>query len=113
MSEEFYDDVTLQLNIKEFDELRKAAKEGNERFSGEKPNQFLFFPNLNLDVSDEEFKDGKMDISGAIHDPETKKELGWINFEIDMNLERVNEIVQFYMKKLGKVKTIMEAVKSE
>ena len=114
MSEEYYDNVYLQLNIKEFEELKaKAKKKANEDFHGEDTNQYLLFKGLNLDVTNEEFKEGKIDISGSITDPETKKELGYIGFTIDMNLERVLEILQFYMKKLGKLKTVLEATKDE
>ena len=113
MSEEYFDDVYLQLNIKEFEELKKKAFElANKDLHGEEPDKFLLFKNLNFDVTNEEFIDGKMNIGGQIIDFETKKELGYISFEVDMNLGRVNEIIQFYMKKLGKVKTIMEAVKN-
>ena len=114
MSEEFYDDVYLQLNKKEFEELKdKASKLANKDFHGEKSNQYFLFKGLNFDVTNEEFKEGKMSIGGQIYDSESKKELGYLSFDLDMNLERVSEIIQFYMKKLGKVKTIMEAVKSE
>lgn len=114
MSEEFYDDIDLCLNIKEFEELKKAAqKNANTQYSGEDPNKYYLFGDWNFDVTSEEYVGGEIHIGGNIVEPKTKKELGYVSFNINMNLERVDEIVQFYMKKLGKVKTIMEAVKSE
>ena len=114
MSEEFYDNVYLQLNIKEFEELKKKAKENaNKDFSGETPNKYLLWKDLNFDVTNEEYLKGKIIVSGDIIDAETKKELGYVNFEVNMSIERVIEIIQFYMKKLGKLKTILEALKDE
>ena len=112
MSEEFYDDVYLQLNIKEFEELKKVAKEtANEDFHTEERNQYYLFKDLNFDVTNEEYIKGKIAIGGNLVDSKTKKNLGYISFDIDMNLERVSELLNAYLKKLGKLKTVLEATK--
>lgn len=38
-------------------------------------------------------------------------ELGYISESISLDLDTVTEIVQYYMKKLGKIKTVLEATK--
>ena len=112
MSEEFYDDVYVQLNIKEFEELKKTSKEeANKDFSSEEPNQYYLFKNLNFDVTNEEYIKGKIAIGGTLYDSKTKKNLGYISFDVDMNLERVSGLLNAYLKKLGKLKTVLEATK--
>lgn len=107
---ECYDDVTLQLNVKEFDSLKqKAIEKGNE--SNEEDNLTMDFNGLNFDVTDEEFNEGKIKICGTLKDSETKKDLGWLDIDMELSLDRVLDLVNFYMKKLGKLKTVLEATK--
>lgn len=109
---EFYDSVTLQLNVEEFEGLKKKALDvGNE--INEEKNLTMDFNNLNFEVDTEEFKDGKIILAGSIIDSETKKVLGWLDIDVNLTLDRVLELVQYYMKKLGKLKTVLEATKDE
>jgi hypothetical protein len=39
------------------------------------------------------------------------KGFGWININLDLNQNLAIEIVERYMKKLGKLKTVLEATK--
>ena len=107
---EFFDDVTLQLNVKEFESLKqKAIEKGNK--VNEEDNMTMDFNGLNFDVDNEEFIDGKIKICGSLKDPETKKDLGWMDVNVDLSLDRVLDLINFYMKKLGKLKTVLEATK--
>lgn len=111
---EFYDNVTLQLNVKEFEVLKKKALEvANKKEFNEEKNSLLDFDNLNFEIDCEEFKDGEIILAGNIIDSETKKVLGWLDIKVDLTLDRVLELVQYYMKKLGKLKTVLEATKDE
>jgi len=38
-------------------------------------------------------------------------EIGYISVNIPINIETAVDIVQYYMKKLGKLKTVLEATK--
>ncbi len=69
------------------------------------------FDNLHFDVDNEEFIDGKIKICGSLKDSETKENLGWMDVNVDLSLDRVLDLVNFYMKKLGKLKTVLEATK--
>ncbi len=112
LKREFFDDVTLQLDVKGFEALKdKAIKKGNE--VNEEDNMTMDFNGLNFDVDNEEFIDGKIKVCGSLNDPDTKKNLGWIDIDVDLSLDRVVDLVNFYMKKLGKLKTVLEAVKNE
>lgn len=107
---EFYDDVTLQLNVKEFESLKKKAIEkGNE--VNDEDNMTMDFNGLNFDVENEEFIEGKIKICGRLFDKDTKKDLGWLDIDMDLSLDRILDLVNFYMKKLGKLKTVLEATK--
>ena len=110
MSKEFYDSVSLQINTKEFESLKdKALKKANE--TNEEEDMIMDFNNLNFDVDTEEFKDGKIILCGNLIDPETKESLGWMDVDVDLSLDRVLDLVNYYMKKLGKLKTVLEATK--
>ncbi len=112
MNKEFYDDVYMQLNIKEFEELKKVAKEtANGDFHSEKLNQYYLFKDINFDVTNEEYIKGKIAVGGSLIDSKTKKNLGYISFDIEMSLDRVSELLNLYLKKLGKLKTVLEATK--
>ena len=109
---EFYDDVTLHINVKEFESLKKKALENaNNKDYTEEENQSMDFDNLNFNVDSEEFKEGKIILSGNLIEPTTKKELGWLDIDMELSLDRVLDLVNFYMKKLGKLKTVLEATK--
>ena len=110
MSREFYDDVTLQINVKEFESLKDKALENGNKVN-EEDNLTMDFNGLNFDVDSEEFKDGKIILCGNLIDPETKKSLGWMDVNVDLSLDRVLDLVNYYMKKLGKLKTVLEATK--
>ena len=110
INREFYDDVTLQLNVKEFESLKKKAiDKGNE--VNDEDNMTMDFNGLNFDVDSEEFIEGKIKISGLLKDSESKENLGWMDINVDLSLDRVLDLVNFYMKKLGKLKTVLEATK--
>ncbi len=107
---EFYDDVTLQLNVKEFESLKqKAIDKANE--VNEEKDMTMDFNGLHFDVDNEEFIDGKIKICGSLKDPKTKQDLGWMDIDVNLSLDRVLDLVNFYMKKLGKLKTVLEATK--
>lgn len=110
MIRNFYDDVTLQINVKEFETLKaKALKKGNE--VNEENNLTMDFNNLNFDVDIEEFNEGKIKICGSLLDEDKKTVLGWMDVDVNLSLDGVLELVNYYMKKLGKLKTVLEATK--
>ena len=110
---EFYDKVTLDLNVKELKSLKaKALEKGNEYVEDkEDENKTMSFSDINFDVNNEEFKEGKIIVSGALQDSKTKEQLGYLDVNMDLSLDRVLDLVNFYMKKLGKLKTVLEATK--
>ncbi len=105
--------IDLTLNIKDFEKLKsKAKEEANERYHGDEPNQSYSFADCDLELSEEEVDGNVLKVSGSIITPDGES-LGFINLETQLDFEKLIEIFQSYIKKLNKVKTVMESVKDE
>ena len=105
-------EVDLNLNIKEFEETKKQAqKDGNIRFSGEEQNKFYSYEDMELEYIEEELEGNIMKISGTMM--KDKKEIGQLYVKVPLDLEKLIDIFQLYVKKLQKVKNVMESVKDE
>jgi len=107
------DSIRLDINAKGFDEKKKLAI---ERFDSEFPNDergsTIFFDNLEIseEFKEKKIEDGCINISGKLID-EDGNDFGWIHLDVELGLDTILEIIQLYMKKLGKLKTVIEAVK--
>lgn len=109
---EFFDDVSLELNVEEFNKLKQKALDlSNSDEDIEEKDSSMFFRSLKFDVLDESIKDGRLEISGSLIDKESGLVLGWVGFDVDLTLDTVAEITSAHMKKLGKLKTVLEATK--
>lgn len=106
------DEAYMELDIENFEaEKIKSSKDYEKEFSGEEKGKTYWFPNLDFSCEEDEFKEGFLTLSGSIESPETKKRLGYISIKIKMDSDRVLEVINDYMKRLGKLKTVIEAVK--
>jgi len=104
-------DVDLTLNIKEFESEKKAAqKDANERYHSEEPNKYYSWEDCKLINTEESIEDNEIKISGTMVSS-SGKELGYIYVQTVLDLDKLVEIFQSYIKKLNKVKTVMESVK--
>jgi hypothetical protein len=104
-------EIDLTLNIKEFEsEKKKAQKDANERYHGEEPNRLYSWEDCKLINTEESVEDNQIKISGTIVNS-SGKELGFVNVRAALDLDKLIEIFQSYIKKLNKVKTVMESVK--
>ncbi len=104
--------IDLTLNIKEFEALKKEAqKRFNDNYSSEEPDKHYEWEELELDYLEESIEGNQIKISGNMKQGD--KELGWITIYVPLDLEKLTEIFQSYIKKLNKVKTVMESVKDE
>jgi len=115
MSEPRYEtDVDLTIYADEFEKQKKEARElGKERYSSEDdPNNFYEFENLWLDWSEEVIEGNVIKVSGCIK-TQNDKEIGFLNIKVPLDFDKLIEIFQSYIKKLQKVKNVMESVKDE
>ena len=112
------DEVYFEINKSEFDKLKtKAIQEGDKVCDKGDEGDSMLFNNLELDSKPSERyfdeKKGSFIFSGNLKDKDSECDLGYLNFEVDMDADTLLEIIQVYMKRLGKVKTVLEAVKDE
>ena len=112
------DEIYFELNIKELEKLKKKAiAEADENCDEGEEGKSMLFNNLELDSSPSERyfdeKKSTFTFSGNLKDKDTEEVLGYLSFDVDMDADSLLEVIQIYMKKLGKVKTVLEAVKDE
>lgn len=103
-------EIYLKLDRENLEKTKEQAKKRDQENLGDESNGYLY-EDLHLDDETiESNHDGSFQIYGDLTTSEHKN-LGYldVNFRPDMDL--VIELIEFYMKKLGKLKTIMEATK--
>ena len=112
------DEVYFEIEVSELEKLKKKAiSEADEVCDKGDEGRKMLFNNLELDSDPSERyfddKKGKLIFSGNLKDKDSNVSLGYLSFDLDMNADTLLEVIQIYMKKLGKVKTVLEAVKDE
>ncbi len=105
--------IDLNIQIKEFEKLKKQAqKRFNDNYSNDIQDSVYQFEDLWLDHLEEEVEGNTLKVSGNVK-TQDDEDLGWITLRVPLDLEKLIEIFQSYIKKLNKVKTVMESVKDE
>lgn len=105
-------EIYLNINTETLKKLESFGKEAAEETYGtdESKTSLLFenceFVNPETSVDKET---GEVGISGSFNC--NGKELGYLNVDIRLDMDDVIALIECYMKRLGKLKTILEAVK--
>jgi len=91
-------------------------KEGKEEYAaeiGDKKKGSMQFTNLGFypENNEIEFIDGKLYIPGTLKHGSTLIDFGYISMDVDLPMDTVLEIIEFYMKKISKMKAVLEATK--
>ncbi|KKN65939.1 hypothetical protein LCGC14_0476420 [marine sediment metagenome] len=107
MSEEIY----LNLDRKTIEATKEEAKKRDIEQCGEEDSTSYLYPNVSYDIDDIELDDETIKVNGNMIDSISGKELGYISIDFTPDLDLIIELIQTYMKKLGKLKTILEATK--
>lgn len=106
-------DQWLQLNSEIIKELEKEGKEAFEADYGTDPKDRkkgeLTFGDVSLDIDEMYYEKGILNCSFTMK--YNSKELGYLGLYIPLDRKIVLSIIEAYMKKLGKVKTVLEATK--
>jgi len=104
------EDIHLSLETQGFEERKKKGLEENKANSGD--GSSMDFPNLiwAVDLDQNEFENGKLYISGDVRDSDLTN-FGYLSTTVNLDLDTVVSIIEYYMKKLGKLKTVLEATK--
>ena len=96
---------SLSLDLEEFEKRKqKAIDKYNEGTDEESKNTTASFNELDFELGGFEFENGELTLYG-------NTPIGWIDLTVNMGLDLAIEVIEFYMKKLGKLKTILEASK--
>ncbi len=107
-------DLDLEINEKSFNELKEEAKENSLEFVNEmgyEREDELRLNNSTLEIGTAEFdkSEDKLFIDGTLK--YGGKEYGFVSLNINIDIDIALNIIESYMKKLGKLKTVLEATK--
>lgn len=110
--------VYLDINGKVFDSMREEGVEkAKENLTEEEYSDEVTFDSSLLEATQEDLafdsSSGVINYSGTLTANKDGKSLdfGYISLDVDLDLDVVTEVVNYYMKKLGKLKTVLEATK--
>ena len=109
------EDTSMDLNI-QIEEFEKQKKDAQKKFNDEYPNDtkdsVYMFDDLWLDYSEEVVEGDTLKIFGTMK-TQDDKDIGFFNMKVPLDFEKLIDIFQGYIKKLNKVKTVMETIKEE
>ena len=105
--------MDLNIQIKEFEKQKEESKKKfNEQYTNDEKDSIYMFDDLWLDCLEEEVDGNTLKVSGIMKDQDDN-DLGFINIKVPLDFDKLIDIFQGYIKKLNKVKTVMETVKEE
>ena len=105
--------MDLNIQIEEFEKLKKdAQRKFNSEYPGDTQNSVYMFDDLWLDYSEEIVEGNTLKVSGTMK-TQDDKDIGFFTMNVPLDFEKLIEIFQGYIKKLNKVKTVMETIKDE
>ncbi len=106
-------EMDLSIQIKEFEKQKgEARKRFNKEYPNDEKDSVYMWEDLWLDYSEEVIDDNMLKISGSMK-TQDDKDLGFFTLKVPLDFEKLIEIFQSYIKKLQKVKNVMESVKDE
>lgn len=114
-SEEMSENTNMDLNIqiKEFEKQKEdARKRFNKEFPNDVENSVYSWEDLWLDYSEDVIDENTLKVSGTMK-TQDDKDLGFFTLRVPLDLNKLIDIFQSYIKKLQKVKNVMESVKEE
>ena len=105
-----YDNQYVTLNKKQILELEKLGKETYFSNMGEDgENEELQFEDCSLNVEEMYFSDGEIILNCIVNT--NGKEIAYLCLSIPIDRKIALNIIEEYMKKMGRVKTVLEATK--
>ncbi len=105
--------MDLNIQIKEFEKQKeKSKKKFNSEYPNDEKDSVYMFDDLWLDYLEESVEGNTLKVSGTMKDQEDN-DLGFFSLKVPLDFDKLIDIFQGYIKKLNKVKTVMETVKEE
>lgn len=101
--------VYLSIDLDDF-ESRKKEGIKSAKMNGD--DKSMTWENLDycLEKTSCEFRDGELFLFGSLKNKDLT-DFGNLSVTIPLDIDTVLDIIEFYMKKLGKLKTVLEATK--
>lgn len=100
------ENIYISLVNKTLDSTRQEATEQYQHDTGEKDHSCY---NASLDIDTVDLENETFSISGDII--YENQNLGYVSINFTPGLDVIIALIQVYMKKLGKLKTVLEATK--
>ena len=101
--------VVLDFDESIFEKLKETAKKDAVSFYGEEEKDTLVFQ-LSFHIDEINYEEGDLMICGGLYHYE--KDFGSLSITIPLNdLDVIVKIIEDYVKKLNKVKNVLESVK--
>jgi hypothetical protein len=91
----------IHINKNWFERNKNLAETTSKE--GDNEDGYLW-ENLNFNIDSIEIDNGNVFIGGS-------SDLGYISLDFNLDMDTAIDVIEFYMKKLGKLKTILEATK--
>jgi len=104
-------EVYLSLDKKAFEATKEEAEKEAKETDGEKEPARYLYGDLSFAESDLYFDESAQGIEMNGNIWAGQKDLGYISVSIPLKIDLVVEIIEWYRKALGKIKTILEATK--
>ncbi len=105
--------MDLNIQVEKFEELKEQAKKDfNEQYPNDDKDSVYMFEDLWLDYSEEVVEDSMLKVHGTMK-TQDDEDIGFFTMKVPLDFDKLIEIFQSYIKKLNKVKTVMESVKEE
>ncbi len=102
--------VYLTINELVLEKIKKEAKEESIANQGKIDGEnSLYFGSLPWTLDDVALEDGTLRLGGNIKVDSLGEDLGYISISAQLDLELIAEIVEYYVKKLNRLKTVLEA----
>ncbi len=105
------DEAYLEIEPVVFESVKSQSLKDFEKNCPSEDDSKYQFADLEFDCCEDEYTDGFLTLGGTLKLPESKKKLGYISIKIKMDSDRTIEVITDYMKRLGKIKTVLEATK--
>ncbi|GAI49913.1 unnamed protein product, partial [marine sediment metagenome] len=103
--------VYISLDKEVFEETKDKALEEAKNLDESDDNPRYLYPEADLRGRELTFdeKSQELSINGQLYSGQ--KELGYLSLEIPLEIDMIIEIIEYYRKVLGKIKTVLEATK--
>lgn len=101
-------EVYINLNKDFLAKTGLKATEAAEASLGDDGKGFLLYDSCTM-TGETEISDGEIAIYGTVFDG--SDEVGYLDVRFKPDMDDIITLIEFYMKKLGKLKTVLEATK--